>query len=98
MFNRRGFIIGTFAVGGCAPSVVTAPAKRIAVTMDDFDLGFNIRLNPQERNERILAAFDSHNHKAAGFVTGRFVDSMFGNEVVQSWSDADHLIRNYKLG
>lgn len=95
MLNRRHFIVGALALGGCAPAVVTKPAKRIAVTMDDFHVDFNIRLNARERNERILSAFDKHNHKAAGFVTGRFVDSMFGNEVVQSWSDAGHMIGNH---
>ena len=95
MLNRRGFIIGALALGGCAPSIVTQPAKRIAVTMDDFNLGFNIRLNPRERNERILEAFAKHNHKAAAFVTGRFVDNMFGDEVVESWSDAGHMIGNH---
>ena len=95
MVTRRGFIVGALALGGCAPSVVTKPAKRIAVTMDDFNLGFGVRLNPRERNERILDAFDKHKHKAAGFVTGRFVDSIFGDEIVQSWSDAGHLIGNH---
>lgn len=95
MMNRRGFIIGALALGGCAPSVVTKPAKRIAVTMDDFNIGFGIRLNPRERNERILEAFAKHKHKAAGFVTGRMVDSMFGDEVVKSWSNAGHLIGNH---
>lgn len=95
MLNRRGFIIGALALGGCAPAIVTKPAKRIAVTMDDFNIGFNIRLNPRERNERILEAFAKHNHKAAGFVTGRFVDTKFGEEVVQSWSDAGHMIGNH---
>ncbi|WP_051279160.1 polysaccharide deacetylase family protein [Hellea balneolensis] len=95
MLSRRHFITGALALGGCAPSVVTKPAKRLAVTMDDFNIGFNVRLNPRERNERILAALDAHNHKAAGFVTGRFIDSMFGDEVVKSWSDAGHLIGNH---
>jgi len=95
MLNRRGFIIGTLALGGCAPAVVTKSAKRIAVTMDDFNLGFNVRLNPRERNERILTAFAKHNHKAAGFVTGRFVDNVFGDEVVKTWSNAGHLIGNH---
>jgi len=95
MLNRRKFIVGALALGGCAPAVVTQPAKRIAVTMDDFSLGFNVRLNPRERNERILDAFGKHKHKAAGFVTGRFVDSLFGDEVVKSWSDVGHLIGNH---
>lgn len=95
MVTRRGFIVGALALGGCAPAAVTKPAKRIAVTMDDFNLGFGVRLNPRERNERILGAFDKHKHKAAGFITGRFVDSIFGDEIVQSWSDAGHLIGNH---
>jgi len=95
MVTRRGFIVGALAFGGCAPAVVTSPAKRIAVTVDDFGLGFGVRLNPRERNERILDTFAKHNHKAAGFVTGRFVDSAFGDEIVQSWSDAGHLIGNH---
>ena len=95
MLNRRKFIVGALALGGCAPAVVTQPAKRIAVTMDDFNLGFNIRLNPRERNERILDTLAKHKHKAAGFVTGRFVDSVFGDEVVKAWSNAGHLIGNH---
>jgi len=88
MMNRRGFIIGALALGGCVPAIVTKPAKRIAVTMDDFNIGFGIRLNPRERNERILDALATHKHKAAGFVTGRMVDNVFGDEVVKSWSNA----------
>jgi peptidoglycan/xylan/chitin deacetylase (PgdA/CDA1 family) len=95
MLNRRGFIVGALAFGGCVPAVITKPAKRIAVTMDDFNLGFDVRLNPRERNERILGALAKHHHKAAGFVTGRFVDSAFGNEVVESWSEAGHMIGNH---
>jgi len=95
MLDRRQFIVGALALGGCAPAVVTKSTKRIAVTMDDFGLGFNIRLNPRERNERILETFARHNHKAVGFVTGRFVDNVFGDEIVQSWSDAGHMIGNH---
>jgi len=75
MMNRRGFIIGALALGGCVPAIVTRPAKRIAVTMDDFNI--------------------AHKHKAAGFVTGRMVDNVFGDEVVKSWSNAGHLIGSF---
>jgi len=67
----------------------------MAITMDDFNLGFDIGLSPQARNEAILEAFALHDHKAAGFVTGAFVESEFGHSVVQSWSDAGHLIGNH---
>lgn len=95
MITRRKFIVGSLAASGCSPSVVMRPGKRIAITMDDFSLGFSVRLNPRERNERILETLAKYNHKAAGFVTGRFVDSLFGHEVVNSWSNAGHMIGNH---
>lgn len=67
----------------------------MAVTMDDFNLGFDIPLTPSARNVAILEAFAAHNHKAAGFVTGAFADTEFGRAVVQTWSDAGHLIGNH---
>lgn len=94
--NRRGFILSAAALVACDKRPVKTDApKNIAITIDDFHLSFDVKLNPRERNERILEAFDKYSHKAAGFVTGRFVDNPFGDEVVQSWSDAGHLIGNH---
>lgn len=95
--KRRTFLAGltTLPFVACAPAVITKKRPRIAVTMDDFDLGFDKLLSPRQRNTRILEALAKHNHKAAGFVTGRFVDNTLGRKVVQSWSDAGHLIGNH---
>jgi peptidoglycan/xylan/chitin deacetylase (PgdA/CDA1 family) len=95
--KRRTFLASLTALPftACTPAVVTKKRPRIAVTMDDFDLGFDKVLSPRERNSRILEALAKHNHKAAGFVTGRFVDNSLGKKVVQSWSDAGHLIGNH---
>lgn len=96
MINRRLFLAGsaTLAMTACAKAS-SKPAKTIAITMDDFNLDFDLRLDPMTRNQAILDAFQAHNHKAAGFVTGRFVDSDIGRQVVQSWGDAGHMIANH---
>lgn len=95
--KRRSFLIGTAASGfvACAPNVVTKTRPRLAVTMDDFNLNFDKILTPLERNERILNALSKHNHNAAGFVTGQFVNNEIGDKVVQSWSIAGHLLGNH---
>ncbi len=95
--KRRHFLSGLAIAPfvACAPNVITKTKPRFAVTMDDFGLSFDKVLSPAVRNERILETFAKHNHKAAGFVTGRFVDSVLGGAVVQSWSDASHLIGNH---
>ena len=99
MITRRDLLTGGAAclAASCTPKSgdTSGPKKLMAITMDDFNLGFDIGLSPQARNEAILEAFALHDHKAAGFVTGAFVESEFGHSVVQSWSDAGHLIGNH---
>ncbi len=95
--KRRVFLTGLAASPfvGCAPAIITKRRPRLAVTMDDFNINFDGVLSPKDRDTRILEAFEKHNHKAAGFVTGQFVDNDIGREIVQSWSDAGHLIGNH---
>lgn len=95
--KRRHFLAGlaTTPFIACSPAVITKSRPRIAVTMDDFDLSFDKVLSPKVRNDRILEALEKHKHKAAGFVTGGFVESDLGQQVVQSWSDAGHMIANH---
>ena len=97
MLSRRSVLASAMALAACQPQshVTGRPQKLIAVTMDDFNLSFDIKLSPAARNDAILAAFDAHNHKAGGFITGRFVDAPEGKSVVQSWSDAGHLVGNH---
>ena len=85
-------------VSACQRSsiVSTEPKKLLAITMDDFNLGFEHGMNLVDRNAAILAAFAHYNHKAAGFVTGKFVRAYdSGQSVVQSWNDAGHVIGNH---
>ncbi len=94
--NRRAFLASAAALAACSQSPQhAAPKKLISITMDDFNLGFDIRLSSPARNGAILAAFAAYKHKAAGFITGRFVDTELGRAIVQSWSDAGHLIGNH---
>ena len=99
MMNRRLFLLGLAALSACdEASVVTAASphvKRMAITMDDFNLDFDIGLSREARNENILEAFDAVNHQAAGFVTGAMVDSTWGQDVLKSWKDRGHLIENH---
>ncbi|WP_371395961.1 polysaccharide deacetylase family protein [Fretibacter rubidus] len=94
--NRRGFLVGSAALAVTACRTASSkPVKTIAITMDDFNLGFDIRLDSLARNQAILDAFAAHNHKAAGFVTGQFIESDVGRAVVQSWASAGHMLGNH---
>ncbi|WP_189582316.1 polysaccharide deacetylase family protein [Litorimonas cladophorae] len=78
-----------------AETPASTHVKRIAITMDDFNQNFDIGLSLAARNQNILAAFDAVNHKAAGFVTGSFVDTSWGKAVLSSWREGGHLIENH---
>jgi len=86
MINRRMFLLAGAALAACGPKPEGAhePKKLMAVTMDDFNLGFDVKLAPDARNDAILAAFAAHNHKAAGFISGEYVDNALGRDVVKS--------------
>lgn len=97
--NRRGFLAGALALSACSGGgeIVTSAGgqKRMAITMDDFGLGFDVRLDPLARNRKILEAFAAVNHKAAGFITGSFVESEIGKTILRSWGEAGHILANH---
>lgn len=99
MMDRRGFLAGLAALSACAEvgvgPVQASHQKLMAITMDDFNLGFDIGLTQVARHQNILNAFDAVVHKAAGFVTGNFVNSKWGGEVVRAWLDNGHVIANH---
>ena len=95
--DRRWFLAGLASLPACSDIGLGTKRhkKRMAITMDDFQLGFDIGLGQQSRHENILGALDAVGHKAAGFVTGSFVASDWGRRVVQDWLNAGHLIANH---
>ena len=99
MMDRRIFLAGIAALTACSdnkPALMkNIHQKRMAITMDDFNLDFDIGLSRETRHENILEAFDSVGHKAAGFVTGSFIDSKWGRRVLRDWTRGNHLIANH---
>ena len=99
--NRRHFLAaGTaaFSLAACSQGVPLPPPqgrKRLAVTMDDFNIARTPGPDSDGRNAAILAAFDAHRVKAAGFVTGMFIERAGRMDLVQHWADAGHLIGNH---
>jgi len=99
MIDRRSFLMSLAALAACSQSrselQPTRHVKRMAMTMDDFNLDFDIRLSAERRHQNILDAFEAVDHKACGFVTGQFVDKPFGQTVVRDWLDQGHMIENH---
>lgn len=96
MMDRRIFLTGLAALAACGDRHSSQThQKRMAITMDDFDLKFVTGLSRENRNANILNAFDAVGHKASGFITGEFVASDWGQDVVQSWLERGHLIANH---
>jgi peptidoglycan/xylan/chitin deacetylase (PgdA/CDA1 family) len=100
MMDRRLFMAGLVALGACRDELGStnqkdAHQKRMAITMDDFNLEFDIGLSQRVRHENILDAFDAVKHKAAGFITGSFVDKDWGQQVYKDWVKKGHLIGNH---
>jgi len=71
-----------------------APNK-IAITMDDVNWRSIPEPFAREANARLLAALKEHGSHAALFVVGNNVDNETGRKILQSWSDAGHLIGNH---
>jgi len=96
MMDRRLFLIGSAAaLAACERGKRQLPERRMAITMDDFNQSFDIRLSLEDRHQAILTAFNTVGHKAAGFVTGSAVNSPWGKTVLQDWEKDGHLIENH---
>jgi peptidoglycan/xylan/chitin deacetylase (PgdA/CDA1 family) len=87
-WTRREFL----ALAAGAPALA-ADTPKIAITMDDV----NWRAIPEpfarDANARLLGALKDQ--RAALFVTGKNVENETGRQILQSWSDAGHLIGNH---
>lgn len=72
-----------------------ASAAEVSVTMDDFNVHEETRLNAMERNEKILSTLKKHHTKAALFVVGKYIQNDRDRRLLKAWSDQGHLIGNH---
>jgi len=98
--NRRQFtkILGLSAAAltmsrpaGAQPSVT----PQISITMDDFNWQNAVYQSAVARNRSILSTLNAHSIKAALFVVGRNVESEEGQQLLDEWNKAGHLIGNH---
>jgi peptidoglycan/xylan/chitin deacetylase (PgdA/CDA1 family) len=97
MLSRRIFATGiaALAVAGCAHGARRRGGPAVAVTIDDFEIKDTPLLSAQARHDAVLDALDRHRLKAAGFPTGKFIDSEAGADALRAWSEAGHLVGNH---
>ena len=98
--NRRQFtkILGLSAASltmsrpaGAQRSV----APQISITMDDFNWQNAVYQSAVARNRSILSTLNAHSIKAALFVVGRNVENEEGQQLLDEWNKAGHLIGNH---
>jgi len=82
-------------IGLAAASAMAGERRRVAITMDDVNWRSIPEPYAQDANIRLLRALSDHGAKAALFVVGKNIDNTTGHDIVQSWSDAGHLIGNH---
>lgn len=70
-------------------------ATEISFTMDDLEVGESPIFSPEERNKKILDAFEYYKIKAALFVCGMRIDNSRGKDLLQSWDNKGHLIASH---
>ena len=95
--NRRTFTksLAVTALGIRMPSIARKPAPQFSITMDDFNWRNSTKLTSAERNDAILNTLQSHSIKAALFVVGRNVENEEGQQLLDEWNKAGHLIGNH---
>ncbi len=87
--SRRSFL-ALALVPALAPA---RPSRRLAITMDDVNWAAVPPAFSPSVLPRILDALGKK--KAALFVVGRFVDNDEGRRILETWSEAGHLIGNH---
>ena len=86
---------GQFKLTSGGSTLVMKPVPQVALTMDDFNWNNSIKLNPEQRNEAILATLNRYSIKAGIFVIGRNIESERGKALLADWDKAGHLIANH---
>ena len=92
----------TFLVAACLGATLAASgasAQSVAITFDD---GPTLRpsqdMNPQQRNQALLAALAKHQVKSVLYVTaGNGADKPAGYALAKAWGDAGHALGNHTM-
>ena len=100
--NRRhllsGLAFGSAAlVTGCAQALARRDpdGPTFTVTIDDFQIQDGPLMDGAARHRAILDALGVAGVQAAGFVTGKHIDSDAGRAHLRAWADAGHAIGNH---
>ena len=88
MLTRRSVLAGAAALAACGGGV---PQKRVAITMDDFNLPSD-PARARERDARIRSHLPV---RAAGFVSGKYEESAAFDEVLGGWATDGHILANH---
>ena len=70
-------------------------AAQISFTMDDPEVQNLPLLSSQQRDEKILAAFDKYQIKGALFVCGKRIDNPDGRQLLKKWDAKNHILANH---
>ena len=96
--NRRTFAklvaMGAMSLG-IPKSNAREKTREIAITMDDFNWQNAVYQSAVARNRSILSTLNAHSIKAALFVVGRNVENEEGQQLLDEWNKAGHLIGNH---
>src|SRR4051812_19550938 len=98
--QRRGFLFAcaSFAAA-CKTSrraqAVSAPERRVAITMDDPNTEETPPYGVEQRNRLILEQLAARRVQVMLFVCGKRIDSAPGADLLSAFNDAGHLLANH---
>ena len=99
--KRRRFLETVLAIGAgtaldsAGRASLQRDAPRVAFTFDDFNIFDVPAISGDARNRAMLDALHAHGLKAAVFVIGRNVETPETMRLLESWSEAGHIVGNH---
>ncbi|HEV2082613.1 MAG TPA: polysaccharide deacetylase family protein [Brevundimonas sp.] len=95
MMHRRGLLAGLACGAAAAVPAAAGDRPRLAVTIDDFRFDDGPLVSADTRHHGILDALYFERIKAAGFVTGKHVETVEARAHLQSWAESGHFVANH---
>lgn len=87
--------VAAFSTRGIAAGEGTKERRRVAITLDDFNIFDIPSLTGEARNEAILDALGRHKLRAVMFVAAKFVEDAGKMRLLRRWDERGHLIGNH---